>query len=689
MEVSVQAGRIVGEHWRLRSRLGDEGTSRYWEAEELRTGSHVAIEFACVDVADPQARLRFSRETRALIAFRSPHVVRTLHRGLAGDGLAFAVTELLHGEDLGNLLAREPALGLADATQILDQVCRGICRLDAARIPYQVVEPKHVLVVDARHDHDQSNARVIKLLNVALDDQTPRKRTRSSSQYVSPEGLGPATTVRAVNEAAQVWALGVLGCRMLTGALPFDADSRGTLADDWGARFTRLRETKTDLPVELDEWFRTAIHPDPGQRFATVEQAGLALGHIATTYASSVAARLRSRLEMDRFSPKSALVPSRTAPVRSEPQRASVPLEREQHVVAAPRARAAVLELDRTAGLASLPPPPEVRASQVSLESRGSAAVDRAVDPVDQGDDVHDRETVASRVHAAAAKRRKKVVASERVTSLGPATSRERPDSSQVFARTPADVNLTLGFVREPAAIVVREQATLTPDGDSLGIRPSALLAAPAQVKSHVVSRVESRVVNRPSADRDLAFIVGRSDSLAAERARVLRIERARWRASAVLAVVLGLFGGFALRSIVSMKLRSAEHAAADGAAFEEGVPARSVIQAPPAPQPLAAGFEAARPVAEPAAPVARLASGRSGSGVSSVRVATNVRPGPGENAASASPFKRTPPPAASRNPPALDMSTETPPSAVASSAALPAAPPPVDTTPLQVYRGF
>lgn len=688
MEVSVQAGRIVGEHWRLRSRLGDEGTSRYWEAEELRTGSHVAIEFACVDVADPQARLRFSRETRALIAFRSPHVVRTLHRGLAGDGLAFAVTEFLHGEDLGSLLAREPALGLADATQILDQVCRGICRLDVARIPYQVVEPKHVFVV--RDGHDQSHPRVIKLLNVALDDQVPRKRTRSSSQYVSPEGLGPTSTV---NEAAQVWALGVLGCRMLLGALPFDADSRGTLADDWGARFTRLRETKADLPVELDEWFRTAIHPDPGQRFATVEQAGLALGHIATTYASRAAARRLGtgpRLEMDRFSPKTAAVPSWTAS-RSEPQRVSVPPE--PRLVAASRTRAAVLELDRTASLAGLQPPPEVRPSQVSLESHGSAAVERAVEhaeqveqvePVEQGDDIHDRETVASRVHAAASKRRKKVVASERATSLGAATGRERPDSSQVFARTPVDVSLALGFVREPAPIVVREQATLTPDREtSLEIRAAALLTAPAQIASRVVSRV----VSRPPADRD-AFMVGRSDSSAAERARMLRIERARWRASAVLAVILGLFGGFALRSIVSMKLRSAEHAAVDGAAFEEGIPARSVIQ-PPVHQPIAAGFEAASPVAEPAAPVARLISRPSRPSGPGGRVATNVRPGPGENAASASPFKRTPPPAASRKPPALDMPTETPPSAVASRAALPAAPPPVDTTPLQVYRGF
>jgi serine/threonine protein kinase len=292
MEVSLQAGRVVGEHWRLRGRLGVEGTSRFWEAEELHTGGHVVIEFSSADLADPAAKLWFSRETRVLTSFRSSHVVRTLHRGLVREDLAFAVTELLRGEDLSRLLARESALELTEVAQILDQACRGISRLDAVRIAHRVLEPKHVFLVA-----DRANARIVKLLNVGLGRGNTRA-SNSVSPYVSPE---------RVSVAPQVWAIGVMAYRMLSGGLPFITDDQKTRNADWLARFAHLREGRTDLPRELDEWFQTALHPDPGQRFATVEQAGLAFGHIASTYAGR-AARLRRLMEPT--SPKPPPLPS-------------------------------------------------------------------------------------------------------------------------------------------------------------------------------------------------------------------------------------------------------------------------------------------------------------------------------------------------------------------------------------------
>jgi hypothetical protein len=664
MEVSLQAGRVVGERWRLRSRLGDEGTSRFWEAEDLRTGSRVAVEFACVELPDPEAKSRFFRETRAWVELRSPLIVHTLDRGLAGEGLAFAVTEFLRGEDLGRMLARESALGWADAVQILDQVCRAISRLHAAKLGCeQRLEPKYVFVVD-RSDHS-ANTPVIKLLNAGLGAESQRERTPSGWQYVSPESVAPARAARTVpslTQAAQVWALGVLGCRMLTGALPFDADSRGTLADDWGARFTRLRETRAELPAELDEWFRTAIHPDPGRRFATVEQAGLALGHIATTYASSVAlAPARPRPTMDDASPKPTRLPTRPERARPDPQRVSVAPERERRAGGPTRGRSAVIEVDRTPALRDGPVAHQYSPVSIAIEIENGAASAVGQAPAASAD-VHDRETLASRVHAAAAKRRKKVAAAERSASL------RRAASVGVVNELPpppaASLTRRLGWVHELAPIVVREQATLTPaDEDSFGARAVAAITSATGALSH------------RSADRDLAPFARseRSDSAAAERARMLRIERARWRASAVLAVMLGLFGGFLLRSIVSMKLPKLE-LASDGAAIEEGIPAHAILVEAQQ-KPVAAAIEVPKP-AEVAAPVELP--------VTSPRIATNVRP----SAASTSPLKRSLITTASRKPPVLDMPTETPPS-VASRAALLAAPPPVDTTPLQVYRGF
>jgi hypothetical protein len=362
---------------------------------------------------------------------------------------------------------------------------------------------------------------------------------------------------------------------------------------------------------------------------------------------------------MDRFSPrpKAGAASSQPVAVRVEPQRVSAASERERRIVAAPRPRAGVLELDRATGHQQGSAVDVVRQpTQISIQSRGSAALNQVLD-FQNVDDVHDRETVASRIHAAAAKRRKKVVAVDRAASIGTVAGRELTPVSQTFTRPPPAADLSLSLLREPAPIVVREQQTLTPDEEHS--RP--LVAATSKLVG---------VVAHAQAGRSLAFIVGRSDSSGAERDRLFGIERARWRASALLAIVLGLFGGFALRSIVSMKPWSAAATVAvDGAAFEEGIPARSVIEHP-ASQPLTVASPA--PVSEPAAQPAV-----------SAPLAT-TRP----SAAPSSSLKRNPLPTGSRKAP-LDMPTETPRSAVASNSGLPAAPPAVDTTPLQVYRGF
>lgn len=706
MDVSLQAGRIVGEHWRLRGQLSVVGTSRFWEAEELRTDGHVVIEFSCVDVADPQARLRFSRETSVLTSFRSTYVVRTLDRGLIGDRLAFTVTEMLRGEDLARLLARESALELSDVAHIVDQACRGISRLDAVRIPHRVLEPKHVFLVT-----DPANARVVKLLNIGLG----RGNTRASasvSPYLSPE---PASI------APQVWAIGVMAYRMLAGALPFVTDDQRTRDAVRRTRFARLREARTDLPRELDEWFQTAMDPDPSQRFATVEQAGLAFGHIASTYASGRAARLRRLVE--RTSPKPPPLRSKSAerdPVAATPSGRAAVVGWER-VAAAASERAAVVDRGRAAatasehaasadwdrpdatrnecttwfewdpvvaateravvaewGLADAPPSarsavlesensaPAAHAGAAAVVDRHQGAVTdqhRAVDPPvahEQSMDAeqernaqtaHERTTVASRVHASAT-RRKRVAASERAASFAyehgatdrlPRTASASADqaaaasggrtaarlSRDAATSVPGEHGSARAFdrfaVAEPEpdaqsdddptrAALDREHLAImvcdVPDDDepasecdvASGQKQSASLTyrgnAPVFSGEHDLGIASYR----PTLVRNHG---ARSESSVAELARAHRAERARWRASAALAVLLGLLGGFALRSFVSNQQRSAPLAGVDRPLAEEGIPAHSISET--SPQPTAAEPpRSAPPVIEPAASPAR-----------------------------------------------------------------------------------
>jgi serine/threonine protein kinase len=571
MDVSLQAGRVVGDHWRLQRRLGGDVSSRFWEAEDLRGGSNVAVEFAFIDVEGPDARLRFSRETRALMKLHHPNVVRTLYRGIVEDSLAFAVTELLRGEDLVARLVREPALGLAETAQILDVVCRVVNRLEVANIAQQVLEPKHVFFAI-----EPLNVRIVKLLNIGFAEVG----VRTGSPYVSPERVSTNASIAPPRGAAQVWAIGVLGYRMLAGELPFAPGTR-ELDPEWASRLARLGERPGELPPELDEWFRTAIHPDPQQRFGSAEQAGLAFGHIASTYASSLARTRRER-----------------------------PAVREAGTGSVVTGAGAIV-WGRTPGIEG-----PTGTSGTSIKRSDESGV--------------------------------------RLALAQPAT----PSSSippPLPKREKRNLQFPLGRVAEPP---------------SLATRAPELSEPPAPV-------------DEPT------LLIGRAKLRAASE----RSERSRRLAVGVLAVAIGVLAGYSLRSVMFVLERGQAGAATSGAALRSVAPPHAIV--PVAPPPAAAPAE---PVPQaPRPPVSTTASPQPSTDLPSRSAgppgARPVRPGRER-------LKRPEPaePVDSENRP-LISSRQSPANtqlavsrssrAKALDADLPAAPPPLDTTPIQVYRGF
>jgi serine/threonine-protein kinase len=546
IEVSLQAGRIVGEFWRLRSRLGEEGTSRFWDAEDLRAGVRVVIEFTPIDVSDPQARLRFAREARVVMSFRSPYVVRTFHRGLIDNFRAFSVIERLEGEDLERVLARESAFRLIEAAQIMDYACRGTSRLDAAGIAHREVEPNRVFMT-----LDRGGTRVVKLLTVGFREGTnDREPEFARSPYVSPERANSASG--PVDPRADVWAVGVMAYRMLTGELPFEADAAGGQArvlDSGRLARVRARRPELELPNALDEWFRMAIHVDPEQRFPNVEQAGLAFGHLARTFLSSDG-RLRRVNAM--AVPADA---SSTASSTVEPRKTPPALPDRDPTVACepPRAmrerRRAVIDGDY----------------EVVVGEAASGISDHVVAVLD------DEELAQLADQAESAARNE------------PAPPRVPPTRTEHVAVSG----------REVAVVVDAEVVNVTLNGASLRTLP---------VKLEQEGLDSSRAPTRPlrvrvaPPDRDGAVI-------ALHRADASRRSRSRWwRTSAVLALAFGLITGFVLRRSISNGARN------PASAIEQTALAPARVRAdlePSAPQPAAAAVPAVvAAVAEPSQPV-------------------------------------------------------------------------------------
>lgn len=290
-------GAVVGKDFRIIRQLGAGSTSSVWEAEHLRLGGRVAIKFlSSLSVEDPILRQRFIREARAVCKVRSQHIVQITDQGLS-HGRPYLVMELLDGEDLGRLLARRARLSLIQATDITEQLCRGLDKAHRAGFVHRDIKPENVFVI-----HEPDGGQYIKLLDFGIVKQlgvqslelTQDDWILGTAHYLSPEQI---TAPGAVDARADVWAVGVLLYRMLVGRVPFGGDRPQNMPELCKAivagQYDPPSRILSELGVDLDDWFQRALAVDRDARFESVRAASTALGEITRGKSSGVIARQR------------------------------------------------------------------------------------------------------------------------------------------------------------------------------------------------------------------------------------------------------------------------------------------------------------------------------------------------------------------------------------------------------------
>ena len=103
--MSLEPGRMLS-HYRLIDKIGEGGMGVVYSAEDTKLNRKVALKVLPQNVADnPDRRMRFEREAKAVAALNHPHIV-TLHSVEEQDGLHFITMELVEGKPLARMLSR-------------------------------------------------------------------------------------------------------------------------------------------------------------------------------------------------------------------------------------------------------------------------------------------------------------------------------------------------------------------------------------------------------------------------------------------------------------------------------------------------------------------------------------------------------------------------------------------------------
>ncbi|NUQ78394.1 MAG: serine/threonine protein kinase [Polyangiaceae bacterium] len=270
---SVQAGSVIAGRYRLERPLAKGGMGSVWVARHLHLDTVVAVKFMAPEfAASADARLRFEREAKASAQIKSPHVVHVYDFGVEGD-TPFLAMELLDGEDLGNRLKREGRFSFQVTAAILTQVCKGLRRAHEASIVHRDLKPGNIFL--QRQDDDE----IVKILDFGLakilgpariGEETKTGLVMGSLRYMSPEQLQSS---KKVDHRSDLWAVGVILYRCLTGKLPFDAEEMADVV------IQILRDpipapsaVAPDLNAEIDEFFKRALHRDREKRFQSAHE---------------------------------------------------------------------------------------------------------------------------------------------------------------------------------------------------------------------------------------------------------------------------------------------------------------------------------------------------------------------------------------------------------------------------------
>jgi serine/threonine-protein kinase len=216
-------GTLLNDRFRLEEKIGSGGMSTVYRAFDETLERWVAIKLMHREITSDSDQLeRFRREARAVARLSHPHVVTVIDYG-QDDDHPYIVFEYVEGETLKDRIKRMGRLPVPEAVAYAIEIGRALESAHANRLVHRDVKPQNVLI-DAEGRGKVTDFGIARSLEA--EGLTATGRVLGTTDYVAPEqALGEETTAQS-----DVYSLGICLFEMLTGDVPFKADSQVAVA---------------------------------------------------------------------------------------------------------------------------------------------------------------------------------------------------------------------------------------------------------------------------------------------------------------------------------------------------------------------------------------------------------------------------------------------------------------------------
>ncbi|KIG13425.1 serine/threonine protein kinase [Enhygromyxa salina] len=266
-------GRVLDNRFRFITMLGEGGMSTVWMAENFRVRKRVAIKLMHPEFArNPRTLHRFQNEATAAGRIGNPHICDILDLGESPLG-PYIVMEALSGQSFGELLETQPRIDPPLAVLIICEALKGLIAAHAVGIIHRDLKPENMFL------HEPEPGRMlVKLMDFGISKFTEDPgggRTGANVVMGTPEYMSPEQAAGAANVDARtdIWAMGVMLYRALTGTEPFKGNTMAALLLSLSMEeHTPIKNYLPQLPSGLIAVVDRCLAKEPQNRYATAQE---------------------------------------------------------------------------------------------------------------------------------------------------------------------------------------------------------------------------------------------------------------------------------------------------------------------------------------------------------------------------------------------------------------------------------